>query len=102
MTNQFVIEKFLQGGKAKTKNLYSTGTELINYNTVIARWNGYEWQEKELQVNMYYYSKTTTTIQLKLCRLINEQKKKGNVPLLVLDGTSERVEKASRIIKGEI
>lgn len=104
MTNQNVIEIFLQGGKAKTTNLYTDGTELINYTTTIAKWNGYEWQTKELEVNLNYYSRTTSKIQGQLIKAIARQKQKasGNVPLLVLTGTSDRVEKASKIIKGEI
>ncbi len=102
MTNQNVIEIFLQGGRAKTTNLFTDGTELINYTTTIAKWNGYEWQTKELEINLNYYSKTTSKIQGQLVKAVAKAKASGNIPLLVLTGTNDRVEKASKIIKGDI
>ena len=104
MTNQNVIEIFLQGGRAKTTNLYTDGTELINYTTTIAKWNGTEEQTKELEINLNYYSRTTSKIQTQIIKSIArlKQKASGNVPLLVLTGTIERIDKASKILKGEI
>lgn len=78
MRNEEVIEKFLNKEKAQTprriitgavycyegRTLVSTGIELINYNTIIAKHkNG------NLYINKQKYSSTTSKIQSKLAYL---------------------------------
>lgn len=76
LDNAGVIEAFvtLRGGNARSHNnnlRYSfCYGELVNYNTVIARWN---WNEpRELEVNLRKYSRTTSKIQTQLLKAIKE------------------------------
>ena len=66
MKNIDVIKGFINGEvKAKTKNLYIEGDNLINYSTIIAtRNNGFK-------VNSTKYSQSTSTIQNALRRELN-------------------------------
>jgi hypothetical protein len=61
MTNLQVIKAFINGQVAKTQHLRSTGTELINYSTCIAKKD----TDKYI-VSTTKYSNTTTVIQNKL------------------------------------
>ena len=65
--NKEVIEDFLNGKTAIGSNLYSTGTKLINYNTVIA-----EWDLEKLYINTTRYSKTTSVHQNYILRIIKD------------------------------
>lgn len=91
MKNIEVIRTFLeQRGKAKTTHLITEGNKLINYTTEIARING----KNELEINCNYYSQTTSTIQNTLIRL-----SKQFDYIVVLNGTSDRVEQANKLLK---
>lgn len=63
MKNIDVIKAFLQNRKAKTQNLHTDGTALVNYATTI----GY-WYNGELFINKQRYSVTTSKIQNWLVR----------------------------------
>ena len=97
MKNIDVIKTFIEReGRegAKTQHLYiDTGNkQLINYNTVIARWNGTEEQTKELEINVNYYSSTTSKIQSYIMKTAMEQREQGQSFFLVMNGTEKRVE----------
>lgn len=63
MKNIDVIKAFLQNRKAKTQNLHTDGTALVNYATTIGYWyNGI------LFINKQRYSVTTSKIQNWLVR----------------------------------
>lgn len=72
LTNDGVIEAFVirRGNNARSHNnnlRYSfCYGELVNYNTVIARWN----EDKKLEVNLRKYSRTTSKIQTQLLNAI--------------------------------
>ena len=72
LTNDGVIEAFVirRGDNARSHNnnlRYSfCYGELVNYNTVIARWN----EDKKLEVNLRKYSRTTSKIQTQLLNAI--------------------------------
>lgn len=104
MKNIDVIETFIKEEgreKAKTKNLYIDTEQkaLVNYNTVIARWNGTDTQTKELEINVNYYSTTTSKIQTYITRTTREQRKQGQIFIVVMNGTEKRVEQYSNILK---
>ncbi len=67
MRNIDVIKAFLNNRKAKTQNLNTDGTVLVNYRTIIAAWN-----EHGLVVDKTRYSVTTSKIQNQLLRLATE------------------------------
>lgn len=105
MKNIEVIETFIREEgreKAKTKNLYidTSNKQLINYNTVIARWNGAEEQTKELEVNINYYTSTTNRIQTSIIRVIRYYKNMGKEFIVVLNGTEKRIIQFEKILKG--
>lgn len=72
LTNGGVIEAFVtrRGNNAHSHNnnlRYSfCYGELVNYNTVIARWD----EDKKLEVNLRKYSRTTSKIQTQLLNAI--------------------------------
>lgn len=104
MKNIEVIETFIEEEgriKAKTQHLYidTDNKQLINYNTVIARWNGVEGQTKELEVNVNYYSNTTSKMQSYIIRTAREQREQGRIFIVVINGTEKRVEQYSNILK---
>lgn len=106
MKNADVIQKFiyLHGKeKSKTKNLYidTQYNQLVNYNTVIAEWNGTDDQTKELVINVNYYSKSTSTIQSEIIKQVKKARQNGYIFFLVMNGTSERVEQYSNLLKAE-
>lgn len=105
MKNIEVIQTFIEKeGRegVKTKNLYidTERKALINYSTVIARVNGTEEQTKEIEVNVNYYSQTTSTIQASIIRAIRYYKNIGKEFIVVLNGTEKRVEQFEKILKG--
>ena len=105
MKNIEVIKTFIQEEgeeKAKTKNLYidTKNKQLINYNTVLARVNGTEEQTKELEVNINYYSNTTSKIQTSIIRAIRYYKNIGKEFIVVLNGTEKRTAQFEKILKG--
>lgn len=63
MKNIDVIKAFLQNRKAKTQNLHTDGTALVNYATTI----GY-WYNGKLFINKQRYSVTTSKLQNWLVR----------------------------------
>jgi hypothetical protein len=72
LTNDGVIEAFVtrRGDNARSHNnnlrySFCYGT-LVNYTTVIARWN----EAKKLEVNLRKYSRTTSKIQTQLLNAI--------------------------------
>lgn len=79
MKNENVIRKFLQHEEAHTpmrttvtgittSTLWTRGNELINYQTVIAKWeNGH------VKLNVKYYSQTTSKIQHMIERICEEK-----------------------------
>lgn len=104
MKNIDVIETFIKEEgreKAKTTNLYIDTEQkaLINYNTVIAKWNGTDAQTKELEIDVNYYSNTTSKIQSYITRTAREQRKQGRIFIVVMNGTEKRVEQYSNILK---
>lgn len=104
MKNIDVIETFIKEEgreKTKTKNLYIDTEQkaLINYNTVIAKWNGTDAQTKELEINVNYYSTTTSKIQTYITRTVREQREQGRIFIVVMNGTEKRVEQYSNILK---
>lgn len=105
MKNIDVIKTFIgeEGReKAKTKNLYidTERKALINYNTVIARVNGTEEQTKEIEINVNYYSQTTSTIQANIIRVIRYYRNMGKDFIVVLNGTEKRIIQFEKILKG--
>ena len=106
MKNIEVIKKFLQEeGKedAKTKHLYidSKKRQLINYNTVIAQWNGYEEQTQELVIDVNYYSTTTSKIQTYIMRIARKMREQGKLFFVVMNGTEKRILQYEKILKEE-
>ena len=104
MKNIDVIKTFIEREgreEAKTQHLYidTYNKQLINYNTVIARWNGTEGQTKELEINVNYYSNTTSKMQSYITRTAREQRKQGQIFIVVMNGTEKRVEQYSNILK---
>lgn len=79
MTNETVIRNFLkhqEGHTPKrytynglhTSTLWTHGNELVNYQTVIARWVGIN----TIELNTKKYSSTTSKIQTKIERIAEE------------------------------
>lgn len=104
MKNIDVIQTFIKEEgrtKAKTQHLYidTERKALVNYNTVIARWNGTDTQTKELEINVNYYSTTTSKIQTYITRTAREQREQGQIFIVVMNGTEKRVEQYSNILK---
>lgn len=105
MKNIEVIQTFIEREgkeKAKTKNLYidTDNKQLINYNTVIARINGTEEQTKEIEINVNYYSSTTSRIQANILRVVRYYRNMGKNFIVVLNGAEKRVEQFEKILKG--
>lgn len=69
MKNIDVIRAFLARVPAKTANLRSTGSTLVNYNTTLAYWS----DSGELILNTSYYSRTTSRIQSQLKSELGKQ-----------------------------
>ena len=106
MKNIEVIEKFFKEEgrkKAKTQHLYidAKNRQLINYNTVIAQWNGYEEQTQELVIDVNYYSTTTSKIQTYITRTARKMREQGKLFFVVMNGTEKRINLYSKILKGE-
>ena len=102
MTNAEVVKKFIKGEiRGKTKNLYIDSNKLVNYSTVIAQWNGTEEQTKELAINVNYYSRSTSTIQFEILKQIKQARKNGYNFILVMNGTSDRVEQFTNRLQAE-
>lgn len=104
MKNIDVIKTFIEEEgriKAQTQHLYidTNNKQLINYNTVIAKWNGTDAQTKELEIDVNYYSSTTSKIQSYITRTAREQRKQGQIFIVVMNGTEKRVEQYSNILK---
>mgnify|MGYP005611747293 CR=1 FL=1 len=102
MKNLDVIEKFifLQGKeKSKTQHLYidTENKQLINYNTVIAQWNGTEEQTKEIEINCNKYSTTTSKIQTQIYNTLKRAKQFYNF-IIVLNGNEKEVAKVTKIL----
>lgn len=105
MKNFDVIQTFIKEEgreKAKTQHLYidTNNKQLINYNTVIARINGTEEQTKEIEINVNYYSSTTSRIQANILRVVRYYRNMGKNFIVVLNGTEKRVEQFEKILKG--
>lgn len=105
MKNFDVIQTFIEKEgrtKAKTQHLYidTDNKQLINYNTVIARINGTEEQTKEIEINVNYYTKTTSIIQANIIRVIRYYKNMGRELIVVLTGEEKRVVQFEKILKG--
>lgn len=105
MKNFDVIQTFIKKEgreKAKTQHLYidTDNKQLINYNTVIARINGTEEQTKEIEINVNYYSSTTSRIQANILRVVRYYRNMGKNFIVVLNGTEKRVEQFEKILKG--
>lgn len=105
MKNIEVIQTFIEKEgreEAKATNLYidTERKALINYSTVIARINGTEEQTKEIEVNVNYYSQTTSTIQANIIRVIRYYKNIGKEFIVVLNGTEKRIIQFEKILKG--
>lgn len=105
MKNFDVIQTFIKEEgreKAKTQHLYidTERKALVNYNTIIARVNGTEEQTKEIEINVNYYSKTTSKIQANIIRVIRYYRNRGREQIVVLNGTEKRVAQFEKILKG--
>lgn len=105
MKNIEVIQTFIEREgkeKAKTKNLYIDTEQkaLVNYNTTIARVNGTEEQTKEIEINVNYYTNTTSRIQANIIRVIRYYRSRGKELIVVLNGTEKRVKQFEKILKG--
>ena len=105
MKNIEVIQTFIEKEgreEVKTQHLYidTNSKQLINYNTVIARWNGTDAQTKELEVNINYYTSTTNRIQTSIIRAIRYYKNTGKEFIVVLNGTEKRIIQFEKILKG--
>ena len=70
MKNEDVLQAFVMGrkGKSSNGNLISDGVELINYSTVIAKY-----QDEKILFNTKKYSVTTSRIQNQLRFMIPER-----------------------------
>lgn len=107
MRNFEVVSNFIKEegkGKAKTKNLYidTNNKELINYNTVLARINGREGQTKEIEINVNYYSTSTSKIQGYIADLVRYYMNTLNYKyIVVLTGTEKRLKQFEKRIFGE-
>lgn len=105
MKNIDVIKTFIEEEgreKVKTQHLYIDiqYKQLNNYNTVIAQINGIEGQTKEIEVNINYYSSTTSKIQASIIRAIRYYKNMGKEFIVVLNGTEKRTTQFEKILKG--
>lgn len=107
MKNRDLITLFLAGTEeGKGSNLEIQGRHLVNYDTVIASWNGRIDIENiglldhmELEINCRKYSKTTSKIQHELARQVNKLKKANEKYFfLVLHGHTKEVEELEKII----
>lgn len=103
MKNIEVIQTFIKEEgrkKAKTQHLYidTDNKQLINYNTVIARINGTEEQTKEIEINVNYYSSTTSRIQANILRVVRYYRNMGKNFIVVLNGAEKRVEQFEKIL----
>lgn len=103
MKNIEVIQTFIKEEgrkKAKTQHLYidTDNKQLINYNTVIARINGIEEQTKEIEINVNYYSSTTSRIQANILRVVRYYRNMGKNFIVVLNGAEKRVEQFEKIL----
>lgn len=67
MTNQDVLELFINKRSGHTLNLRTNGSELINYDTCIAKW-----VVNEIAIDLTKYSRTTTRIVNKLKELLDK------------------------------
>lgn len=67
MKNIDVIQNFIKGIDGKTANLKAVGNKLINYTTVIA-----VMEDNKIFLNNERYSQTTSVIQNKIRRSVNE------------------------------
>lgn len=63
MKNIDVIKAFLNDERGKTKNLWTDGASLVNYNTTIGHWFN-----DTVFVNKHRYSTTTSKLQNQLIR----------------------------------
>lgn len=104
MKNIEVIQTFIEREgkeKAKTKNLYIDTEQkaLVNYKTTIARVNGTEEQTKEIEINVNYYTNTTSRIQANILRVVRYYRNMGKNFIVVLNGAEKRVEQYSNILK---
>lgn len=105
MKNIEVIQTFIEEEgreKAKTQHLYIDTEQkaLVNYNTTIARVNGTEEQTKEIEINVNYYSSTTSRIQANILRVVRYYRNMGKNFIVVLNGAEKRVEQFEKILKG--
>lgn len=105
MKNIEVIQTFIEREgkeKAKTKNLYIDTEQkaLVNYKTTIARVNGTEEQTKEIEINVNYYTNTTSRIQANILRVVRYYRNMGKNFIVVLNGAEKRVEQFEKILKG--
>ena len=105
MKNIEVIQTFIKEEgreKTKTQHLYidTDNKQLINYNTVIARINGTEEQTKEIEINVNYYSSTTSRKQANILRVVRYYRNMGKNFIVVLNGAEKRVEQFEKILKG--
>lgn len=105
MKNIDVIKTFIEKEgreEKKTQHLYidTNNKQLINYNTVIARWNGTDAQTKKLEIDVNYYSNTTSKIQSYIMRTAREQREQGQIFVVVLTGTEKRIIQFEKILKG--
>lgn len=107
MKNIDVVLKFIQEegeGKAKTQHLYidTERKALVNYNTVIARWNGTEGQTKEIEINVDQYSVSTSKIQGYIANTLWYYINRLNYKyIVVLTGNSRRLKQFEKRIFGE-
>lgn len=105
MKNIEVIQTFIKEEgreKAKTQHLYidTERKALVNYNTTIARVNGTEEQTKEIEINVNYYTNTTSRIQANILRVVRYYRNMGKNFIVVLNGTEKRVKQFEKILKG--
>lgn len=79
-----VIQTFINGGqKVKTKNLKIDGDKLLNYQTIIAK-RDFKNGDYIFTINSTKYSRSTSTIQNQLVRLIPKSKIRNefdNIPM---------------------
>lgn len=106
MKNIDVIQKFVFNygkEKSKTQHLYidTQNKYLINYNTIIAEWNGTDDQTKEIVINCNRYSTTTSKIQSAIIKAIKQARHNGYNFFVVLTGEEQQVEKYSKLLKAE-
>lgn len=87
--------------RSKSKNLYVNDyRELVNYNTVIAKINGFPETTKEIVIDVNYYSNTTSKIQASIMRAIRFYRSRGRELIVVLNGTEKRIKQFEKILKG--